>query len=156
MAPSRSKSYRFRITFDAPLPFVYRWCTDFGPGDARLEGEEYARRILERTKRRVVYEDLSDTPNGWYWKRQTVDLHPPDGWSCLSVGNYRIIDLDYTLREAPHGRTELAMVARRTPTGVGGPNPTAKAFGRTMEAMWTNFRKNLEREHRGRPRATRS
>lgn len=148
---ARSKSYRYRITFDAPLPFVYRWCTDFDPGDARLEGEEYERKILVRNGRKVVYEDLSEMKEGgWYWKRQLVDLRPPDRWTCRSIGNYRIFDLDYRLRERPGGRTELDIRARRTPTGIGGPNPTAAGFQQMMDDSWVQFRKNLERDHRKR------
>ncbi|HTT25438.1 MAG TPA: hypothetical protein VMH90_00550, partial [Thermoplasmata archaeon] len=57
--------YVTRVTFHAPIRFCFRWCTDYRASDPQLEGGGYARRILERHRDRVVYEDLAKLPNGW-------------------------------------------------------------------------------------------
>jgi hypothetical protein len=73
----RSRLYVVRPTFRAPMALVLRWCTDYSPQDPGLEGDEFRRRILERTRRHVIYEDLDDTPSGWMWSRGVITIHPP-------------------------------------------------------------------------------
>ncbi len=142
-------TYRFRTSFRAPLPFVFRWCTDYRSDDARREGEVYRRKVLVRSPRRVVYEDLDELPDGaWFWTRHVVTLEPPDHWHSESIGNRREYRLDYRLRELDDGRTELVFVGRRRPTGLGAKNPTAASFQREMERGWTKFRTELERDYR--------
>ena len=160
MTAARSQIYRYRTTFDAPVPFVFRWCTDYQPSDPKLEGEAYQRRVLERTSRRVVYEDLEKLPNGWFWTRHVVTLEPPDHWRSISVGNYRNFVLDYRLRKTPGGGTELRFTGRRQPAILATKNPSVRAFGRSMESSWKRFRQQLEREfhasRRGKRRPRRS
>src|SRR5438309_12068066 len=56
--------YRIRVSFRAPIDFVFAWCTDYTPGDAALEKEAYERKIIERTSRSVVFEDLEESKDG--------------------------------------------------------------------------------------------
>jgi len=155
MAPRARTSYRFRVTFNAPLSFVFRWCTDYRAVDPSLEGEKYQRRVLERTRRKVVYEDLEELPGGWSWARHVVTLDPPDHWRSASVGNRRDFLLDYWLRRLPGGRTEMRFLGRRRATPLGGTNPSQRAFAASMASTWRRFGRELEREYR-RSRAGRS
>jgi hypothetical protein len=154
MVARRSRTYRFRAVFHAPLPFVFRWCTDYRTDDARLEHESFERRILQRTSRRVIYEDLERTRNGWSWRRHVVTLRPPDRWWSDSVGNYRDFHLEYELRELPGGRTEMRFRGRRVPAVLASPNPPVREFVRSMENSWRHFGVELERDYR-RSRRTR-
>jgi hypothetical protein len=147
MVARRFKTYRYRIAFSAPLPFVFRWCTDYQPSDARLGHESYERKILERSRRRVVYEDVEETPGGWSWRRHVVTLSPPDRWRSESVGNYRDFRLEYELRELPNGKTELRFRGRRCPALLASRNPTSREFGKTMDVTWKFFRRALERDY---------
>ncbi len=157
MTGGPSRTYRYRITFRAPLPFVYRWCTDYQSADPKLEGEEYERRILRRSRGTVVYEDLQPTPRGWVWARHVVTLRPPNHWHSDSVGNYRNYRLEYDLRRLPDGSTELRFRGTRTPTSLSSKNPTAREFQQSMDAGWVRFRRHLEREYRAsRPSARRA
>src|SRR6266568_4225104 len=54
--------YHITATFRVPLDFAFAWCTDYTPEDAGLEGEAYQRKIIERSARRVVFEDLEEMP----------------------------------------------------------------------------------------------
>ena len=148
--PRRSPeaTYRVRATFRAPLEFVYRWCTDYTSGDAKYESEHYRRRILRRSSRQVVYEDLEDTPQGWFWTRHVVRLQPPRRWHSDSVGSHRSYVLDYRLSPLPGGRTELVLVARRRPMGVGSKNPSKSAWERSTGQSWARFARSLERDYR--------
>lgn len=144
----KEATYRIRTEFHAPLEFVFRWCTDFTPEDAKLEAESYQRRILRRSKRLVIYEDLEDSPQGWVWARHVVRLQPPDRWHSDSTGSHRAIRLDYRLSRLPGDRTQLVLTARRRPAGVGGKNPSRSHWERTVGGSWTKLGKSLEEDYR--------
>lgn len=140
--------YEVRCEFRAPLEFVYRWCTDYTPEDAKYESENYQRRILRRSSREVVYEDLEETPQGWVWSRHVVRLQPPSHWHSDSVGSHRSISLDYRLSRLPGGRTQLVLTARRRPTVLGGKNPAKSQWERSVRRTWAGFARALERDFR--------
>lgn len=142
------RDHRIRVTFRVPLPFAFAWCTDFSPEDAALEGESYQRRVVERTRRRVVFEDLEDTPDGWSWARDVVTLRPPNRWHMESVGSRREVRGDYLLTSLPDGRTRLELRWRRRPT-VPEKKPLTKAQreASTLTA-WKRFGRAMERDYR--------
>ncbi len=141
-------TYEVRANFRAPLKFVYRWCTDYTPKDARYESEHYQRRILRRSVREVIYEDLEDTKEGWYWTRHVVRLYPPNRWHSNSVGSHREVSLEYRLSPLPGDRTQLILTARRRPSGVGGKNPPKSQWERSITVAWKRFGRVLERDYR--------
>ncbi|HKV90857.1 MAG TPA: hypothetical protein VJQ43_06675 [Thermoplasmata archaeon] len=139
--------YQVRVEFDAPLEFVYRWCTDYSSQDPKLEKDEYTRRLIRRSRREVVYEDLSEAKGGWMWSRMTVTLRPPDRWHAEAFGSHRTWRLDYTLRPLGAGRTELTLRGRRRPTELGGRNPPKARLERELAASWANFARALRRDY---------
>jgi hypothetical protein len=140
--------YHVKVEFRAPLPYVFSWCTDFDPHDARREKEEYARKILERTSRRVVYEDLADSDQGWSWARHVVTLHPPNWWHSDSVGTHRTSSLDYVLTRLPGERTRLDLRWRRRRTPLSTQTVSKREIERSTTAAWRNFARELEKDHR--------
>lgn len=142
--------YELRVEFDAPIDFVYQWCTDYTPQDAKAEGEDYRRRIVRRTSREVVYEDLSDSDQGWRWSRHVVRLQPPNHWHSESVGSHREYSLDYRLSRLSGNRTRLTMRARRRPSSIGARNPSQSEWARESGRGWKNFAHVLERDYRKR------
>src|SRR3990172_3354806 len=107
-----SPEYHIRVAFRVPLDFAFAWCTDFSPQDAGLEGESYRRKIVERTPRRVVFEDLEESDAGWEWSRDVVTLLPPNRWHMDGIGNHRDVTADYVLSPLPNGRTRLPLPPR--------------------------------------------
>jgi len=148
----RPRTYTIRSSFNAPVPFVYAWCTDYTESDRALEGDPGSRKILRRRGRTVVYEDLNETPEGWMWSRQTVTLRPPDRWHAVAIGNHRTWVLDYSLRELPNGRTELTLRGVRRASALGVKNPPKAVLERELRVMWANLGRNLERDFRARHR----
>lgn len=132
----------------APLRFVFDWCTDFDSSDPRRENEDYERRILERTARRVVFEDLADTPGGWQWSRHVVTLHPPDHWHSESVGTHRHASLDYVLTPLSADRTRLDLRWHRRPTALAGAQRSPAAIERESTAAWRTLARSLEQDYR--------
>jgi hypothetical protein len=149
-AGGRSRVLRVEIEqrFRAPLPFVFRWCTDYTPEDPRIEKERYVRRILSRGASAVTYEDLGDHGRGWFLNRQVVTLYPPDHWHAESDGNYRSWSIDYTLRSGPDGSTVLRFRGTRRATPLDEAPPTLAAMQRNLRTMWSRFARALERDHR--------
>lgn len=139
--------YEVRATFRAPLAFVYRWCTDFTSEDSRLAGERYVRRVLHRSSRLVVMEDLYDTRQGWTWLRRVVRLSPATHWHADSLGSDRAISVDYRLSKLPGDRTQLTIRARRRPYGIGTKNPSKSTWERSVGAHWDRFGRALERDY---------
>jgi hypothetical protein len=144
----KSQVYVVRATFRAPMGFVLRWCTDYSPEDSGLEGEKFRRRILERSRRRVVYEDLDDSPDGWMWSRWTIQIHPPDRWHGEAVGNYRDWEIDYQLKSLPGDVTELTLIGRRTPHVLGTKNPRKSELEGELAENWRKFGRALEADYR--------
>jgi hypothetical protein len=141
-------TYQFGGTFRAPLPFVYRWCLDYAPDDAKLSKEDFVRKIVHRSAGKVVYEDLEEGPTGWRWSHIVVTKRPPDGWHAEITGSHRDWDLDYALHELPEGRTELVAKGRRRPTPLGEPNPPRRELEEELRDMWRNYARALERDFR--------
>ncbi len=133
--------------FRVPLDFAFRWCTDYTPEDAALEGETYQRRVVERTPHRVVFEDLEEGESGWVWSRDVVTLRPPNRWHAEAVGSHRDMTADYVLSKLPEGRTQFELRWWRKPTALGKKIPRAQREKETTEA-WKKFAKAMEKEYR--------
>jgi hypothetical protein len=140
--------YVTNVTFDAPIDYVFRWCTDYTPNDPKLGGRTYARRVVERGPDRVVFEDLDELPKGWSWAHYTVTLFPPDHWHMDSIGSHRHAVGDYTLRSEPGDRTRFELRYRREPGLL--PFERIPKAERDPDdlALWTRWKRALEREYR--------
>ena len=160
MAGTRTRlpgpTYSIDVVFAAPLDYSYRWCTDYAPGDARLEGERYARKILSRSSRRVVYEDLEETTEGYQWAHAEVTLQPPNRWHVESTGSHRSIRGDYLLRALGAERTLFRLRWRRRPTPLSKVKMTKAEREASTRGMWKRFKAALERDYRQSRRARRS
>lgn len=141
--------YRVEATFRAPLEYVFRWCTDFGPSDAKLEGEKYTRKVISRDEREVIFEDLQAAPTGgWRWSRQVVHLDPPRAWHMDGFGSHRKIHADYRLSELGDGRTRLELRARRAPSILPFHRIPRSEWEPEVTTMWQRFSRALERDFR--------
>jgi len=147
------RTYRVSLTFRAPLAFVYRWCTDYTPKDGRYSGEDRSlglrRRIVRRSRRRVVFENVFDVGEGWGWERHVVSLSPPDRWRSVGKGNYQESVLDYRLTAMSPRRTKFTMRWRSRPTGsVARARVPRSAVEKYVAALWRRRARTLEREAR--------
>ncbi len=141
--------YHITATFRVPLDFAFAWCTDYTPEDAGLEGEGYQRKIIERSSRRVVFEDLEEMADGWFWGRDVVTLRPPNRWHMDGVGNRRDVTADYLLTSLPDGRTQLELRWRRRPKTPDAKRHVSKTE-REASALtaWKRFGVAMDRDYR--------
>ena len=140
--------YHASVSFRAPLDFVFAWCTDYTPEDAGLENEKYERKVIERTPRRVIFEDLEATDSGWVWSRDVVSLRPPNRWSTDGVGNRRDYHADYVLSRLPDGRTRLDLRWKRSPKVADETKLTKAEREASSTQAWKLFAAALERDYK--------
>jgi hypothetical protein len=139
--------YHIRVTFRVPLAYAFGWCTDYTPEDAKLEGDSYQRKIVERTRRRVVFEDLEETKDRWIWSREVVTLQPPNRWHMDGVGNHRDVTADYVLSSLPDGRTRLDLRWRRRPKDPAAAKLTKAQREASALRAWKRFGAAMERDY---------
>ncbi len=140
--------YHASVSFRAPLDFVFAWCTDYTPEDGGLEKEKYERKIIERTPRRVIFEDLEETKNGWDWSRAVVSLRPPNRWHMDGPGNNRDVVADYVLSSLPDGRTRLELRWKRRPKVADAKRRTKAEREASATRAWKMFAAALERDYK--------
>jgi len=147
-SPRGVRHFHVETTFRAPIDFAFRWCTDYRPDDAKIEKDHYTRRILSRSSRQVVYQDLGPHGKGWFLNQQTVGLHPPDHWHAESVGNYRTWSIDYRLRALPDGTTRFSFDGWRRATALAEGGPSRSEVTANLRQIWYRFGRALEKEYR--------
>jgi hypothetical protein len=152
------RKFHVSCVFRAPLRFAFSWCIDYSDTDPNIAGGDamfhLQRRVLERTGRKVVFENLYEEDGGWVWERHTVTLSPPDRWRSDGAGVYSESHLDYRLTDLPGGRTRFDMRWRSRPTIHGaGKRPSKAAVERFVRELWRRRGRALEREYRASLRA---
>jgi hypothetical protein len=140
--------YHAEVDFDAPRDFAFRWCTDYQADDATLSKEKFERRILSRSSRRIVFEDVGWTPTGWIWRHTVTTLRPPGRWHAESFGSFRTGVMEYSVVPLPGHRCRFSLTFRRRPSEVHPDQPTQQQLDRELLRMWTNYGRALERDYR--------
>ena len=103
-------TYRISKIINAPLRFVYDWCTDFREDDYKMTGSKSRRTFLERSRRLVVYAVRYPSGGGTKLGVNIVTLRPPRGWHLDSYGEEDNEFGDYRLTKLGPRRTRLDMV----------------------------------------------
>ena len=142
--------YELRQTFHAPLPYVFRWLTDYSSDDPDLEQGSYQRKVIENRRGHAVLEDLTSTPTGWEWYRSVVTIRPPDRWHAELRGNVPDWSLDYRLTPLAPDRTLLTIQwrIRKNRSFPYHTIPPKAVTQRMMRGLWKNFANALDREYR--------
>ncbi len=155
-SPSRTlpgPEYAIDVDLRAPLPFVFAWCTDYREDDAERAGERYRRKVIGRTGRRVVFEDLEEDDAGFNWSRVECDLRPPAHWHAERRGNRREVSVDYRLVPLGPERTRLEIRLRRRDLLPGVRRLPKRRREALLAREWARFRSALEHDYRAGSRA---
>jgi hypothetical protein len=109
-AKRTSQTYKFSKVIEAPLPFVYNWCTDFREDDAGLTGSQTKTKILEKTKTRFIMTDSYMEKGKPVESVTVVTLKPPNAWHLDYAGNEAESEVgSYKLTRLGAKRTRLDM-----------------------------------------------
>jgi len=144
---SYTKSHRFHVAkiFRAPFRFVYDWCTDYRETDPLITGSKSKRKILLRTKHRVVY-TVGYRHEGE--ERSAVDvitLYPPKGWHLDFVGDEDDEEGDYILSSLGPRRTRLDMTFTEHYKIRGAPSKMEDT--KQTHEVWDKYVAALEKDY---------
>jgi len=146
---SYTKTHRFHVskTINAPLRFVYDWCTDYRESDPKITGSKVRRRILAKTERRVIYTSTYTSGGKLRTAVNVVTLFPPRAWHLDFVGDEDDERGEYVLTRLGPRRTRLDMMftehykIRRAPT---------KALDvKHTHRIWDKYVAALEKDYEG-------
>jgi len=133
-------------TINAPLRYVFNWCTDFREDDPALTNSKGIRKILEKTKKRVVYAQLDPQEDGT--QKIGVDyvtLKPPNSWHLEYFGEDDNEIGDYKLTSLGKNKTKLIMVFKESWKLE--KVPTIEEQVESTSRSWDQFVAALERDY---------
>ena len=102
-------TYHVTKTIYAPLGFVYDWCTDYREDDNQITGSKNQFKILQKTKRRVIYLRTQEWMGKTVIGVKMVTLHPPKAWFLDQVGEDEDAIGTYKLTRLSPEKTRLDM-----------------------------------------------
>jgi hypothetical protein len=150
MAKPVNQTYKISQKFDAPLDFVYSWCTDFREDDPKLVGSKTVRKIIEKSTERVIWRVRYKDGRGFQEGVRAVWLHPPSAWHLDTCGDGREVG-EYKLTRLGKSKTRLDMkfvVTYDSPKEV----EDKKEWEADGKEHWKIYRKALEADFKaGRP-----
>lgn len=142
-----TKTHTFPVskTINAPLRFVYRWCTDYRESDPKITGSKFKRRILLKTPHRAIYNSTYTSRGNSRSIVNVVTLHPPRAWHLDAVGDEIDEKVDYVLTKLGPRRTKLDI----TFTGHYKTHevPTKAQDAKEVNELWDKYVAALEKDH---------
>ena len=130
---------------NAPLRFVYDWCTDFREDDRKMIGSKRKRIILQKTQRRVVYSYIYRRGGKIRSAVNIVTLQPPKAWNLDSPGQDCDEIADYRLSSLGPKKTRLDMIFKEH-YKIGGA-PTREEDTESINEAWNKYVAALERDY---------
>jgi hypothetical protein len=141
---------RVSKVINAPLKYVYDWCTDYRPDDWRVQGRRrrgLSFRVYRVSPHRVVRVRVA--PRGSPDPDIAVDLvrlDPPADWHTDQIDETDRMALDYHLVRLGPRKTRLELFV--TERWVTRDYPTPSELRRRVSATWDLFSTALEERYR--------
>lgn len=139
--------FKVSKTINAPLSYVYAWCTDFSDDDPKLTGSGSQRTILQKTKKRAIYAQLYDGADG---KRKVavniVTLKPPGSWHLDFFGEEDDETGEYRLKRLGKDKTRLDMVFREKWKAIA-RIPSIEEQLKGTNGVWDKYVAALEKDY---------
>ena len=138
---------RVSKTINAPLRYVYNWCTDFREDDPQITGSKSQRKILEKTKKRVIYAQVYEGADGK--DKMAVDiitLKPPSSWHLDYFGEEDDETGEYRLKSLGKNKTRLDMVFREKWKNIA-KVPSIEEQMRDTNEVWDKYVAALEKDY---------
>jgi hypothetical protein len=132
-------------TFNAPLKFVYDWCTDYREDDNLITGSRAQFKILQKTKRRVIYVRTYERNGKTMIGVKMVTLRPPKAWYLDQVGEDEDAIGIYKLTRVGPEKTRLDMTF--TEKYKISDAPTKEEDRNHIDQMWDKYVAALEKDY---------
>jgi len=147
----RPAVFEYERFFPVPVERAYAWLTDFRDDDVERAkaGLVHARRVVERSKTRVVYDGAIRAMGRIVPSRTEVDLAPPDRWESRVIEGPRTGSSNsYRLLPSPGGctlRITYRVVSRDPLTRIA-LRVARPLVRREFERMWDGFSASMRQE----------
>jgi len=144
----RSHSFHVSKVIRAPLRFVFDWCTDYRDTDTQITGSKAKRKILMKTKHRVVYVTSYRNRGKQRNAVDIVTLFPPKSWHLDFVGDEDDESGDYVLTSLGPRKTRLDMTfqehykIRNAPSKATDEKHTHEVWDKYVAALEKDYRRN--------------
>jgi hypothetical protein len=138
-------TYQVSKVINAPLKFVYDWCTDFREDDNQITGSRTQRKILQMTKRRVIYISTYEREGRMMSGVNIVTLRPPTAWNLDYVGEGEDETGRYKLTRLGPRKTRLNMIF--TEKYKVSDAPTKEEDKRVTDQTWDKYVAALEKDY---------
>ncbi|HUK51016.1 MAG TPA: hypothetical protein VLV18_08255 [Terriglobales bacterium] len=145
IAYSKSHTYHVTKTINAPLNFVYDWCTDYREDDNQIAGSQAKFKILQKTKQRVIYLRTCRLNQKTMAAVKIVTLRPPKAWLLDQVGEDEDACGTYRLTELSRTKTRLNVKITEKYKIIG--TPSKEEDKRATDQMWSRYVAALEKEY---------
>ena len=129
---------------NAPLRFVYDWCTDYREDDHKITGAKLRRLMIEKTKNRAVFINQQKNAKAGM-AINIVTLRPPDSWHLNLIGKERDGTGEYHLRKLGPRSTKLQIFLKFKWKMA--RSPTRTEFHQHLNSMWVKYAAALERDY---------
>ena len=138
-------SYHLSRVFNAPLKFVYEWCTDYREDDNQITGSKTQRKILQKTTRRVIYLSAYEREGKMITGVNIVTLQPPNGWTLEYLGEEEDETGKYQLTRLGPRKTRLDMTF--TDKYKISNSPTKEEDKSHTDQIWAKYVARLEMDY---------
>ena len=137
--------YGITVIFDAPLAYVYRWCTDFSDEDPKIINAPYTRHVIEKTKSRSIWIQHYSRDGVEKEGVRIVTMTPPKSWHLESVNEELNRTGDYKLTPLGCGKTKLD-IRLSTKYFTVEPEP-AKKLTEGLAEDWVKYKAALQKDY---------
>jgi hypothetical protein len=138
---------RVSKTINAPLRYVYAWCTDFREDDPQITGSTSQRKILEKTRRRAIYAELYEGADGKQKVSvEIITLRAPTSWHLDYFGEEEDETGEYRLKSMGRNKTRLDMVFKEKWKNIAKVPSLEERLRRTNED-WDKYVAALEKDY---------
>ena len=139
-------TYGITTVLEAPLAYVYEWCTDFRDDDPQIIGASYTRHVFKKTKEDVVWIQHYKRDQEEREGVRAVKLNPPDAWHLESLNDGVRRTGEYRLTRSGEERTRLKIVVKSHSNGM---EPESKTkLQASLEEDWRKYKAAVERTTR--------
>lgn len=134
-------------TVEAPIKYVYEWCTDFRNDDRKFSSSKQRHQVIHVESDRVVRIRVRATPIGSpSVVVELVRLNPPDAWHKDQIDETDLDAVDYKLARLGSRRTRVTLTI--TVRWMTREHPVRSEWVRSANKYWDNLVAALEEDYR--------
>jgi hypothetical protein len=130
---------------NAPLSFVYAWCTDFRENDPKLTGQKRRISILERNAQRIIMSVKYTSHGRMMTAARIVTFKPPNAWHLDWIGDEYDETGDYELTSFGVHKTRLTVTFKVK--NKNRKSPARSAFLKNINEVWDKYVAALEKDY---------